>query len=203
MQTIDYLEASDFIYDDIKKQKFTIMYSTVKPTGYSGNWLQAPEGIGLLQLRQTFLDRKNEIPADAIIKREESNFRPSLCTAKMVDDALSSCGKLVAGAPFMFYTWAVGFKKHCNQLPPFNQHRSDSVGGDPNIRYYHSYWKLSADEALLIEATPPKCKHWNFQLNNFWMESLDYRYFDIHVNKHSAKYTGLSHQNIVRRQSSK
>ena len=62
------------------------------------------------------------------------------------------------------------------------------AGGDPNIIYYHSYWQLAPDEALVIDATPPACETWNFQLDNHWLESLDYRYFQIHVNKHTATY---------------
>jgi len=61
-------------------------------------------------------------------------------------------------------------------------------GGDPNICYYHSYWSLGPEEALVIEATPPECESWNFQLDNHWMESLDYRHHTIHVNKHTARY---------------
>ena len=70
----------------------------------------------------------------------------------------------------------------------FDPEVSNAAGGDPNIVYYHSHWALAGDEALLIEVTPPACEYWNFQLNNYWMESLDYRYHNIHTNKHLAQY---------------
>ena len=70
----------------------------------------------------------------------------------------------------------------------FDPDVSLAAGGDPNIVYYHSHWAVGEDEALLIEVMPPECEHWNFQLNNYWMESLDYRYHTIHTNKHLAHY---------------
>ncbi|MCY3729781.1 MAG: hypothetical protein OXF98_00435, partial [Rhodospirillaceae bacterium] len=75
-----------------------------------------------------------------------------------------------------------------NALPMFDPDVSLAAGGDPNIVYYHSHWALSENEALLIEVMPPECEHWNFQLNNYWMESLDYRHHTIHTNKHLAHY---------------
>ncbi len=41
----------------------------------------------------------------------------------------------------------------------------------------------------MIEAPRiPNCSNWNFQLSNFWLESLDYRYHQISLNKYTAKY---------------
>ena len=43
---------------------------------------------------------------------------------------------------------------------------SIGAGGDPNILYYHSYWRLPAGMALRIRVRPPPCRYWNFQLNS-------------------------------------
>ena len=42
-----------------------------------------------------------------------------------------------------------------------------------------------------------ECDHWNFQLNNYWMESLDYSHFTIHTNKHLARYRADGSVRIV------
>jgi hypothetical protein len=138
-------------------------------------------------VRQTYLDRANEKPADLKIENLDGRTRPGPLTADKLDKGLSTAALFVGGAPLLFAKWANGFKKHTNQLPVFDPEISNAAGGDASIIYHHSYWKLKPNEALVIEFHPPDCDTWNFQLNNYWMESLDYRYFPISVNKHSAK----------------
>jgi hypothetical protein len=164
--------------------RFTI---TVSSRRHPGNWLPMTPESGTLIVRQTFLDRARETPADLAIAPLDGAAVPGTVTPGLVDEGLRSASTLVAGASLLFAKWARDFQRHTNQLPRFDPAVSNAAGGDPNIAYYHSHWRLGPDEALVIEATPPTCEHWNFQLNNYWMESLDYRYFTIHVNKHTAR----------------
>ena len=152
------------------------------------NWLKIEADTSLLMVRQTYLDRKNEIPIEAKIENLDGTKVPSPLTPGQVDEGLKTAALFVAGAPFLFAKWAKGFQKHTNKLPVFDPEISNAAGGDASIIYHHSYWKLDTDEALIIEVQRPACDTWNFQLNNYWMESLDYRYFPISINKHSATY---------------
>jgi hypothetical protein len=152
-----------------------------------GNWLPMTPATGLLIVRQTFLDRASERLATLRLERVDGPQRPRPLTPLQLDDGLRNAGTLVAGASLLFAKWARDFQAHSNRLPRFDQEVSNRAGGDPNIAYYHSHWRLGPDEALVIEVTPPRCEHWNFQLNNYWMESLDYRYFTISLNKHTAR----------------
>lgn len=150
------------------------------------NWLKLEDRTSLLIVRQTFLDREHEMIASLKIENLNGKKYPNEVTPEKIDKGLQTAALFVAGAPVLFARWANGFQKHPNQLPRFSPAISNAAGGDTNIVYYHSYWKLKPNEALVITFTPPDCETWNFQLNNYWMESLDYRYFPICVNKHSA-----------------
>jgi hypothetical protein len=141
-----------------------------------------------LVVRQTRLDRRNEQIAQIAIERVDGPHQPRPITAERLDRGLKGSAFFVLGCAKLFQKWADDFQKHPNQLPPFDPAVAGAAGGDPNIFYYHSYWKLAPDEALVIEATPPACDYWNFQLSNHWLESLDYRYWRIHANKATVAY---------------
>lgn len=183
MPPTGFLDASNIELDE--EDCFTIILSSQEK---SGNWLPMQEDSGTLIIRQTYLDRSVEVPAELEIKRIGESENPGHVTPALIDDGLKSASTLVAGASLLFAKWARDFQKHSNELPMFDPDVSNQAGGDPNITYYHSHWALAEDEALVIDVLPPDCDHWNFQLNNYWMESLDYRYYTIHTNKHLATY---------------
>ncbi len=177
-----FVEARELQIDD--DGRFELIVSRDRR---EGNWLPMTEDSGTLIVRQTFLDHENEIPAELRIERIDGPHQPAYLTPQALDQGLAKAGRMVGGAAALFANWAEGFMAHTNELPLFDPAKSDRAGGDPNIRYYHSYWALEPGQALVVEVTPPDCDHWNFQINNHWMESLDYRYWTIHVNKHSAQ----------------
>ena len=152
-----------------------------------GNWLPMTEQTGTLIVRQTFLRRDVETAAELYIEPIDGPSEPTPLTAARLDDGLKQAGMLVAGASMLFSRWATEWKAHENQLPLFDVQRSNQAGGDPNIRYYHSYWRLPLGKALVIRTPVPECEHYNFQLNNYWLESLDYRYHRITLNKATAE----------------
>ncbi|MCB9680707.1 MAG: DUF1214 domain-containing protein [Alphaproteobacteria bacterium] len=152
------------------------------------NWLPMEPDTGTLIVRQSRLDPATETLARLTLERVGGDGRPTPLDAERIDAGLRQAGMLVGGAAMIFADWAEGFTRHVNRLPRFDPATSNAMGGVPEIAYYHSYWRLAADEALVITAVPPPCDHWNFQLNNHWMESLDYRYDRIHVNSKTAAY---------------
>jgi hypothetical protein len=143
---------------------------------------------GTLMIRQTFLDKERERRAELTLERIGGKPGPSPVTPERVERGLRAAGNLVAGATMLFASWAEQFRERENELPLFDPAMAAAFGGDPNAIYHHGYYRLGAGEALVIDFTPPECDYWNFQLSNHWLESLDYRYWRIHLNKATAKY---------------
>lgn len=150
------------------------------------NWLKIEEDTSLVIVRQTFYSREAEVPAELFIETINKQKAPAALSPQRLEEGLKMASMFVAGAPLLFTRWAKGFKNHVNTLPQFDPEVSNKAGGDADIIYYHSYWKLDQDEVLRIRVKPPECDNWNFQLNNYWMESLDYRYHTVCINKGSA-----------------
>ncbi len=154
-----------------------------------GNWLPLTDKTRSLNIRQTFLDRSTERPAQINIEPLNRSGTPPPYSAETLHKHLQRVSANLHGTVKLFAGWTDSLKENLNTLPPADQEYCQSIGGDPNIFYFHAHWALAEDEVLEIRAPRiPECQTWNFQLDNYWMESLDYRYHRITVNKHTASY---------------
>ncbi|SDP39840.1 DUF1214 domain-containing protein [Lentzea jiangxiensis] len=150
-----------------------------------GNWLPlAPDSTGLV-VRQTYLDRSSETPGRWHVEQVGGPAEPAAPTPEFVAKALRRAASSVHGTAATFAHWTRTFMARPNELPDFGQEMFQRAGGDPEIFYLHGYWALRPGEAWVIETDVPDCPYWNFQLDNWWMESLDHRRRTT-VNKHTA-----------------
>ncbi len=183
MEPTGHVEADELEIND--DGSFEIILSC-KP--HKGNWLPMTADTTSILVRQTFLNRLLETRAQLKIECLNGAGNNYL-VPETFERQLLNAGQFVRSTATIFTDWMQIFSEHINALPSNDQSMCLKAGGDPSIHYMNSYWKLAPDEALLIEAKKiPSCKTWNFQLSNYWMESLDHRYYCIHTNKHKATY---------------
>ncbi len=153
-----------------------------------GNWLALAEDSSMLLVRQTFFDKTTETPAQVFIEALDGPDRPNWLDMTSLSTMLERVPAFVGGTARLFRQWAELFRKeNRNALNTVDQSMFVAAGGDAMIYYLHGWWELGEDEALQIDSPVPDCEGWNFQLNNVWMESLDYRHHQIHINNKSAR----------------
>lgn len=164
---------------------FTIVASR---TPQPGNWLPLAEDSSMLLVRQTFLDRAAERPAELTIECLDRPARPARADPDAMVRALDTASAFVAQTARSFAGWSEMFMARPNELLPWDQTIFQNVGGDPNIHYLHGYWRLEPGEAWVIETEVPECRFWNFVLQNWWMESADYTFVPhAYLTKHAAR----------------
>ena len=160
----------------------------VSKTPHAGNWLPMEDDSTLVIIRQTFDDKATQVPADVRIERiGVGPEAPALLTPAVITAQLSGAAAWVRGTANTFANWSEWFKGQPNRIYAGDQAVWQRAGGDPKIWYGHAYFDLAPDEAWVIEATPPKCRMWNLQIDNWWMESLDHVHQKVWINNSQAR----------------
>jgi hypothetical protein len=177
-------------FDEVKLEddgSFEIIVSRNPQPGR--NWLPMADDTTLLIIRQTFEDKATQTPALMQVESLGGPAAPELLTPEQIEQQLMGSAAWVKGTANTFANWSEWFKEEPNSI---YLGKDQSVylraGGDPKIWYGHIYFELQPGEALELEVMPPKCRMWNFQIDNWWMESLDHVHQKVWVNSAQAKY---------------
>jgi hypothetical protein len=188
------INGKDLILDP--DGRFEILLSQ---TPQPGNWLPMQPDTTTIVVRQMMRDWRNDVPAALTLEcLTGPKLPPELSAANLVRGLKAAAG-YVNGCAKTFTDFSEKLKHEVplNTLDGSLQDFFMRAGGDPAIFYLQGYWRLAEDEALVISTDVPDCLFWNFQLDNYWMESLDYRYLNVALNKFNAKYEDDGRLKIV------
>jgi hypothetical protein len=191
-----YLEDNDPDRD----RPIAVVVSVDRPDLAAGErWLEMSPATTILIIRQFHLDREAERPADLAIECvDPPSPTPDPIDADRLADALAMSGLFVHGVVDRFLGWVDDyFRPRPNTLDFLPDEDHAGGWGDPNQLFRHGYWTLEPGRALVVEVPALDCFYWNFQVNNLWEESLDYRHLRVTVNKHSARYEADGSARIV------
>jgi hypothetical protein len=159
----------------------------LSPGKHGGNWIELPPEAWTILVRQTFFDKKSQRGADLRIERVGQDAAPEPLDHRHMASGLRRAAGFAVGWTRIVLQLREMYSEAANRLVGAPGETKRQYGADPDIHYVTGYWRLAPDEALVIDLTPPRrFLYWGFQLCNDWLESLDYRYFNVATNNHRA-----------------
>lgn len=168
-----------------------LVASVEEPTSLAPGqrWLRLAPVTTTLIIRNFSLDRANERPSELTLDcLNPPAPGPGPLTTKKLNHGLAMAGLYVHGIVDMFQGWMDMFAERPNTLEFLPEADAANGWGDPNQLFRHGSWALEPGQAIIVEVPAIEAYYWNFQLNNMWEESLDYRFYPVTVNKHTATY---------------
>ncbi|EME23385.1 DUF1214 domain-containing protein [Rhodococcus triatomae] len=182
------LQTGDLHIHDLEVDengRFEFIASVDEPA--EGAWLPLAPDSNLISVRQTYANRRAEVPGELSIECLDPDGEFVPLTEDELGRRLDRAIGMLKGSAATFLEWSRDFMPQPNEIFDRGQEQFQKAGGDPTIFYFHGYWKLAEDEAWVIETEVPNCEYYNFVLQNFWVESLDYHRTNIYINNHTAK----------------
>lgn len=140
------------------------------------NWLNLGDDAAFVIIREYTHDRSNGVKATFNIEQlsPELVHRPEL----NVDQFTGVLGLLGLGLSWV-NSATVTLSEQLRERPNvMNEAAADLVSemaGTPHNHYQLCYVQLDPGQALELELTPPACRYWSVHLNNWWLESPEFR----------------------------
>lgn len=160
------------------------------PESVDGNWLELEPDASIVVVRRLVSDwEKTDVGQWEVLNLTTLGYGSPLPKAESVKQMLADAARQTRVLrELLTIAHRLSFQLSLNP-----NEISEPAAGDPNLPMAdpfqatsRGYFKLAADEALLIEAPVPNCRYTNIQLANPWMESLDYASHQSSLNHASA-----------------
>jgi len=156
---------------------FTLVFSTTRPTLEEldgATWVQVPEDASSIVVREYIADPFLEVPARLHIEALDP-VPPAPVTDAAVAEQLTAMAWTIFKLSTLHRTVQPELLTTPNTLLTAEAAALGSADTTPDNLYMLGTFRLSPDEALVLEFTPPQTRYWNVTLENIWHECLEPR----------------------------
>ena len=141
-----------------------------------GNWLDLDDDAAFVVIREYCHDRENDDKATFEVEQVDPvpAHRAELDTERLVS-ALGILGLGLSWVNDATVRLSEELRLRPNQMNEAAAELVSEMAGTPHNHYQLCYVQLAEGEALELELDPPACRYWSVHLNNWWLESPEFR----------------------------
>jgi hypothetical protein len=155
---------------------FSFVLAAEKPTVAElgdDTWVEIPEDASSIVVREYIADRANETIADLTIEPLDAPGTPAIPTDAFIGEQLTSMAWTIAKLMTLHRTVKPELIETPNMLVTAEAAQLGSADTTPDNLYMIGTFRLTSDDALVIEFVPPATRYWTVTLENIWHECID------------------------------
>lgn len=146
----------------------------LSPRRHDGNWIEMHRDARIFMIRQYQCDwERDSIASFAIERVDTAGVAPPAPSSTAVADALARAAEWIERSIEYWceYVERARSGMTANTFTP----PTTPKGGAPNIAYGSGWWRLGADEALVVESAVPDADYWGWTVHHrYWLDSGDF-----------------------------
>ncbi len=141
-----------------------------------GNHLDLGDDATFVIIREYAHDRDGGVAATFEVEQltPEPGHRPDL-SADQMTAVLGILGLGLSWVNDATVRLSEELRMRPNQMNEAAAELVSEMAGTPHNHYQLCYVQLEPGQALELELNPPQCRYWSVHLNNWWLESPEYR----------------------------
>ncbi|MFW2334077.1 DUF1214 domain-containing protein [Ilumatobacter sp.] len=142
----------------------------------SADWLDLGDDAAFVIIREYTHDRANGVRATFAVEQlsPELEHRPELDAERMTG-VLAFLGLGLSWVNDATVKLSAQLRERPNVMNEAGAELVSEMAGTPHNHYQLCYVQLEPHQALELELDPPACRYWSVHLNNWWLESPEYR----------------------------
>lgn len=164
-----------------------VILSAKRPDGYAGDWLYLDPRADVLAMRLVSDDWGRQKDPRLSIERLDKPSRGARPTEAEINRNLAMLPGLVNTWTSSYAQYATKLASDAGGVNKIKEDKRTNIGLLAGQRYFEMAWDFAPDEALILEATVPKCRYWSVLLADRLYATLDWVSNQSSLNRNQAR----------------